>query len=59
MTYDVCHTCGERGRCVPFEGGKVWSYACTAEIVVTDQGQATTIKACPDWNRMSKVRGGG
>lgn len=52
MNYDVCHTCGEQGRFVPFEGGGVWSYPCTAEIVVADGGKATVIKKCPDWNRM-------
>jgi hypothetical protein len=57
MDYGVCHTCGERGLVGPFEGGMVYSYHCTAEVVVTSDGKMTVIKRCPDLNRTGEILG--
>lgn len=48
--YKICQTCGERGVPVHIEGGTVYSYACTSEIVVFDYPNKPPriIKKCPD-----------
>jgi hypothetical protein len=52
---NVCATCGARADVVVFEGGVVYSYSCTAEVVVLKpSGVRRTVKVCPD---IDKVEG--
>jgi hypothetical protein len=56
IDYKICQTCGERGVPVHIEGGTVYSYPCTAEIVVFDYPgkKPRVIKACPDIGRAER-----
>jgi hypothetical protein len=46
---NICQTCGARGNVVHFEGGEVYAYACSSEIVVF-RDVATVVKKCPDFS---------
>lgn len=48
--YEKCRVCGAKSSRVAFEGGAVYSYACTAEIVVY-RDKAVTINKCPDLDK--------
>jgi len=52
--YEVCQTCGERGVPVAIEGGTVYSYPCTAEVVVLHGGHERVIKNCPNLGKIGR-----
>jgi hypothetical protein len=52
--YENCPTCAERGVAVPIEGGVVYSFPCTAEIVILHSGKEIVTKACPDFGRTAR-----
>lgn len=56
LDYKNCQTCSEQGFPVPIEGGTVYSYACTSEIVVFHDPKkpVRVIKACPDIGRVGR-----
>jgi hypothetical protein len=50
---NICQICGARGNVAHFEGGVVYAYACTSEIVVF-RDVATVVKKCPDFGNTHK-----
>ena len=53
----ICRTCGARGNAVTFEGGAVYAYSCTSEIVVF-RDVLTVVKKCPDLGNVDRSRNG-
>lgn len=52
--YTHCQTCTSKGLQATFDGGVTYSYHCTAEVVVFDNGTRRVIKPCPDFENVSR-----
>jgi hypothetical protein len=57
-SYENCQTCSSRGLRASFDGGVTYSYHCTAEVVVFTDGSKRVIKACPDFENVSRHKHG-
>ena len=54
---ETCFTCGESllMSAPDGQGGMIYAYNCTAEVVVSCKGELRRIKECPDWGGLGRA----
>ena len=55
IRYASCTTCGQRGVPTAIEGGVVYLYPCTSEVVILHSGGARVLKTCPDIGKVGRA----